>query len=109
MATLLDSGWTGEWEPSNSVFPLEGLYIQPKLSWDLIRKREVLLAGHECLLNPIPIRFPAHVSAPSVLAPQDLDLAKVTYELQPRDVKELEAALNIFQGKSSFLALTTSH
>ncbi len=83
------------------VSPFEGPYIQPRLSWDLIKKREALLAGHDGLRRPIPAEFPESVSSPSVLAPQDIHLVEVTYELGLRDIEELERALKSFQSKKS--------
>ena len=79
--------------------PFNGPFIEPKLSWDLIEKRNEFLAQSNYSKSPIPAKFPERIGSPDVFAPGELDLANVTYELQSTDLEELESALQVFQSK----------
>ncbi|KAF2850421.1 Clavaminate synthase-like protein [Plenodomus tracheiphilus IPT5] len=74
-----------------------GPFIEPRLSWELIRRRDAFLAQADFTKNPIPDQFPSTVSSPSVFASGQLQLDSVTQELQAADIDELESALENFQ------------
>ena len=76
---------------------VDGLYIEPKLSQNLIKKRQALLAKLDLRDYQIPNQFPNHVPSASDLSAEHLDVARVTYELRQADIEELEVALSTFQ------------
>lgn len=78
---------------------VDGPYIEPKLSQNLIEKRQALLAKLNLTNYQIPPQFPNHIPSPSGLSAEPLDVVRVTHELHHADIEELEVALSTFQSK----------
>jgi hypothetical protein len=77
----------------------DGPFIGPKLSQNLIKRRQLLLAQLDLTGQSIPPQFPHHVSTPSTLSNEQLELEQLTYELDQSDIGEIEFALKTFEGR----------
>ena len=99
MASLAieDSRFSAVPSAKSAELIVDGLYIEPKLSQNLIKKRQALLAKLDLRDYQIPTQFPNHVPSASDLSAEHLDVVRVTYELHQADIEELEVALSTFQ------------